>query len=131
MINVILPLTRIGKNKAKVTLSDKVNAIQYFGGKVFVGLANQTVAVFTKGKLRVIFKNKFCLHLHFKIIDATGYWQTTPTIIEGINCYRFCPVNVGRLNESLWTTSRNVITIRNDELTPLEVRIYLIKVIII
>jgi len=122
LIDELSPLTsliRIGKNKAKVSLNAKVESIQYYKDRVFVGLANQTVAVFTRGKrLTVgvtIAANPFT-------IDATGAWQTTPTIVEGVHCYRFCVVMSGTNGpEQLWTTSLNVIQIRNEELQTVEV----------
>ena len=90
---------RIKKNKVKVTLSAKVEAITYFAEKVFVSLANQSVAVFQRE-------------------PSTGAWNTVPVIRENVDCFRFCCVNSG---QQLWTCGHCslAITVRDADLKPL------------
>ncbi|CAG2113385.1 unnamed protein product, partial [Medioppia subpectinata] len=60
------------KNKVKVTLSARVEAIAYFNERVFVCLANQSVAIFQR--------------------EASGAWNTDPEIRAEMSCSRLCAV---------------------------------------
>ncbi|CAG2182445.1 unnamed protein product [Oppiella nova] len=87
---------RIKKNKVKVTLSAKVEAIAFFNEKVFVCLANQSVAIFHR--------------------EPSGVWNTSePEIREHMNCLRLCPSG-----QQLWTSGRSLaISVRDADLNPL------------
>lgn len=89
---------RIGK-KSKIELNSAIETIEYYRQKVYVCLANQTVAIFG--------------------INNQGYWQIKPErFVNDCHCHRICIVAEF---ETLWTTSLNMIFIRDVQLNRLTV----------
>ena len=73
-------------------------AFRYFRERVFVSLANQSVAIFDR-------------------TSTSGAWNTVPEVRENANCLRLCSVR----ERFLWTCGHSsaAICVRDSELRPL------------